>query len=300
MKLKLLSAAAILWAGTAFTANAQVQVKEVGGFQNPESVIAYGDKLFVSNLGAVLDPSAKDGDGFISMLSRKDGKILEEKFISGLNSPKGLSVGWGYLAVTDVDRVIVFNVKTRKRVWEADLSKENVTYANDITMTCTGAFVSSTDKNAIFKVNHKGVAKKLKVKGELPGANGLAHGCGKLFVANYGRGSSPDGSFGKINRVTKKYKAFQMGGVYDGIVKVGHRLVVTDWVNPAENKGRVVVYNLCKKKSGVVALDRTINGPADLYADCKTKIVWVPAMRENKLLAIPYAEIKKATAKKGK
>jgi hypothetical protein len=296
MKLKLVSAVTILLASAAFSANAQL--KEVSGFQNPESVIGYGDKLFVSNLGAVLDPTAKDGDGFISMLSRKDGKILEEKFISGLNSPKGLGVGWGKIAVTDVDRIIVFDIKTRKKVWEADLTKEGITYANDLTMQGFTPFVSSTDKNAIYKVCHKGTIKKLKVKGDLPGANGLARGCGKIFVANYGRGTTPDGSFGKINRCTKKYKAFQMGGVYDGIAKIGHRLVVTDWVNPAENKGRVVVYNLCKKKSGVVTIGRTIDGPADLYADCKTKTVWVPAMRENKLLGISYAEVKKATPKK--
>ncbi len=294
MKLKVLSALMLLTA--VFTAKAQVT--EVSGFMNPESIIGYGDKLFVSNLGAELNPTAKDGDGFISMLNRKDGKVLELKFISGLNSPKGLSVGWGKIAVTDVDRVVVFDIKTRKKVWEVDLTKEGITYANDLTMACFAAFVSSTDKNAVYRVKHNGTAKMLKVKGEIPGANGLARGCGKIFIANYGRGTAPDGSFGKINRVTKKYKPLQIGGVYDGIVKIGHRLVVTDWVVATENKGRVVVYDLCKKKSAVVNVGRTIDGPADLYADCKTKTIWIPAMRENKLLSMPYSMVKIKMAKK--
>src|ERR1043165_618222 len=280
-----------LLCAVAFIANAQI--KEVSGFQNPESVIAYKDKLFVSNLGAVLDPVAKDGDGYISILSRTDGKMIEKKFITGLNSPKGMGVGWGKLAVADVDRIIVFDIKTKKKVWEADLSKNGITYANDLTMACGAAFVSSTDKNAVYKINMKGKIKTFKVKAELPGANGLAHGCGKLFIANYGRGDNPDGSFGKINRCSKKFKVLQAGGEYDGIVKVGHRLLVTDWVSKTENKGRIVVYDLCHKKSTDMKIGRTIDGPADLYADCKTKTLWVPAMRENKILAIPYALIKK-------
>lgn len=274
------------------TANAQVT--EVSGFQNPESVMAAGDKLFVSNLGNVLDPTAKDGDGFISLISRKDGKIIEEKFISGLNSPKGMNARYGFLAVADVDRVVVFKIRTKKKVWEVDLSKLGVTYANDITMAGTGvAYVSATDKNAIYKVCHTGKIKQLMVKVDLPGINGLARGCGKLFVANYGRENNPNGSFGKINKCNKKFTLFQGGGSYDGIVKIGHRLVVTDWVSTTENKGRIVVWDLRNKKSSTVNIGRTIDGPADLFADCKTKTVWVPAMRENKLLVIPYAQIKK-------
>ncbi len=291
MKFKILKLIVVLLSSVTFTAEAQV--KEVSGFQNPESIVAYGDKLFVTNMGAVLDPTAKDGDGFISMLSREDGKILEEKFISGLNSPKGILVGHGKIVVADVDRVVMYNVKTRKKVWEVDLSKLGIIYANDLVKACGGAFLSATDKNAVYKICMSGKIKQLKVKGELHGANGLARGCGKLFVANYGRGNTPDGSFGKINRCSKKYTAFQSDGAYDGMVKICKRLVVSDWVSTSENKGRVVVYDLCKKKSSVMNLGRTIDGPADIYADRKTKTLWIPAMRENKIIAVPFGLIKK-------
>lgn len=271
----------------------KAQLKEVGGFQNPESVVAYGDKLFVSNLGVQLDPTAKDGDGFISILSRKDGKMLEDRFLTGLNSPKGMLVCCGEIIIADVDRVVVYNIKTRKKTREADLSKFGVTYANDLVMKCGGVFVSSTDKNAIYKACRSGKVKQMAIKGELPGANGLASGCGKLYVANYGRGETPDGSFGKLNRCNKNFTAYQTGGAYDGIIKVCGRLVVTDWVVPAENKGRVVVYRICKKKLSEVNVGRTIDGPADLYADRKTKTIWIPAMRENKLLGLSFDAIKK-------
>jgi hypothetical protein len=281
----------LLLCSVVLTANAQT--KEVSGFQNPESVIAYHDKLFVSNMGAVLDPTAKDGDGFISMLSRKDGKMIQEKCYTGLNSPKGMQVRCGKLIVADVDRVVVLNIKSGKKIREVDLSKQGITYANDLVKVCGGVLVTSTLNNEIYKICMSGKVKKLDVKVDLPGANGLVKGCSKLYVANYGRNNSADGSYGKINRCTKKFVAFHTGGAFDGIAKIGHRLVLTDWVSTTESAGKIVVYNLCKKTSSDVNIGRLINGPADIYADCKTKIVWVPAMRENKILAVPYELIKK-------
>lgn len=280
---------ALLFA-SAITASAQLN--EVSGFQNPESVVAYGDKLFVSNMGAQLDPTAKDGDGYITMLWRKDGKMGEEKFISGLNSPKGMIAGMGKLVVTDVDKIVVFNIKTRKKIWEFDLSKQGITYANDLVKVCGGALVSSTDKNAIYKVCMNGKVKLVKVKVELPGANGLTRKCSKLYVANFGRNNVANGSFGKVNRCSKKYTEYQSGGAYDGIVKIGKRLIVSDWVSTTENAGRIVIYNVCKKKATTLNIGRTINGPADLFADCKTKTLWIPAMREGKILAVPYDMLK--------
>ncbi len=288
--MKFLKTTTVLLCALVFKASAQI--KEVSGFQNPESVIAYHDKLFVSNMGAVLDPTAKDGDGFISMLSRKDGKVIQEKCMTGLNSPKGMQIHCGKLIVTDADRVVVFKIKTGKKIWEADLSKQGITYANDLVKVCGGVLVSSTDKNEIYKICMSGKIKKLDIRVDLPGANGLVKGCSNLYVANYGRNNNPDGNYGKINRCTKRFVALHTGGAYDGIVKIGHRLVLTNWVSATENMGKIEVYDLCKGKSSEVNIGRTINGPADLYADCKTKTIWVPAMRENKILAVPYALIK--------
>lgn len=293
MKIKSLKATAILLCTVVVSASAQV--KEVGGFQNPESVVALGKQLFVSNMGVQLDPSAKDGDGFISVLSRKGDSLIQQKFITGLNSPKGLMAGHGYLAVTDVDKVLLYKIKTGKKVWEASLSKEGVNYANDMVMVCGGVLVSSTDNNTIYKINYKGKVKQLPIKGQTPGANGLAKGCGKIYIASYGRGSSnTDGSISKMSLCSKKVKVLQAGGMYDGIVKKGHCLLATDWVSQSDNTGKLIAYNLCKKKSIDINIGRAINGPADIYKDCKTKTVWVPAMRENKIIGIPYATIKKS------
>jgi hypothetical protein len=292
MKTKILKTLAVLLCFGVFkTITAQTQ-EISGGFQNPESVIAIGNKIFVSNMGAKLDPTAKDGDGFISLVSRRSGKVIQEKFITGLNSPKGMKVGWGKLIVTDVDKVLVYNIHTKKKIQEVDLSKEGVTYANDLAVGAGVLLVSSTDNNCIYRVRPGGKVSELLTKVDLPGANGLRRGGGKLFVANYGKDGHPDGSFGTVNRVTKKFTLLQAGGNYDGITKIGKRLVVSDWVNPDENKGRVVVYNLRTKKSHTLDMGRPINGPADLYADRIMRTVYIPAMRENKVLAVSFKSVK--------
>jgi hypothetical protein len=277
-----------------FVAKAQ-KVKEFSGFQNPESVIAHKDHLFVTNTGTKLDPTAKDGDGYITMMSRSDGKVLEEKFIEGLNSPKGMYIKCGVLYIADVDKVVGYEIKTKKKVFEADFSKLNVTYTNDLAKAPGGFYVSGTLKDAIYKVKKKsGKIKQVPVKGDLQGANGLFRWpWGRLYVANFGRANQPDGGFGRIKRCHKKYKEFHKGGIYDGIVKYRGRLLLTDWVSASENKGRLVSYKKCKNKFTEINLGRTINGPSDIYKDRKNRVLWIPAMAENKILFIPFSELKK-------
>ena len=272
--------------------NAQTRIT-VEGFENPESVYAKGKYLFVTNLGPNLDPTAKDGDGYISVVDRKTGNVVQRKFIIGLNSPKGMIVKHGKIHFTDVDKVVAYSIKTKKKVWEADLSGFGVTYANDIAMGCGKLFVSSTDRNSIYKVCRSGKVKMLNVQEDMPGANGLYKGCGKLFVANYGRNDAADGGFGYIKGCKKKkYKEIQKGGVYDGITKVCGRLVLSNWVDTKENKGKIVAYRMHKKQMKDIELGKTFNGPADIYADrCKKKL-WIPAMREGSITAISFKELK--------
>lgn len=271
--------------------NAQER-KTIEGFENPESVYAKGKYLFVTNLGATLDPTAKDGDGYISLLDRKTGKVIERRFITGLNSPKGMFIKCGIIHVTDVDKVVAYKIKSKKKVWDADLSGFGVTYANDIAMGSFKLFVSSTDRNAIYKVKPSGKVKLLAVKGDLPGANGLYKRCGgRLFVANYGRSAGADGGFGYIT-CGKKYKEIQKGGVYDGITKVCGRLIVSNWVDEKEAKGKLVVYRMGKKQMKDLNLGKTFNGPADIFADRCKKTLWIPAMRENSITGISFKELK--------
>lgn len=272
------------------------QTKEVtGGLNSPESVAAGCKYLYVSNMGSKVDPTAKDGDGYISRLSRKDGKVIDEKFITGLNSPKGIKVAGGIIFIADVDRLIAYRIKTKKKLWEADLTKAGIGYANDISVgTCASIFVSATDKNAVYKVFRSGKVKQLKVNGDIDGANGLYHGACKLYISNYGHKTEPNGSFGAINLCSKKYKPYGSGGVYDGMQMVCGRLVVSDWVErgEAKGKGRLLVYKPCKRQTTQIQVGTALSGPSDIFADKRTHTLWIPCMLDNKLVALPFKMLK--------
>lgn len=294
MKKTMMSIATLVLSAITINTFAQNTAREFGGFQSPESIGAYKKHLYVSNMGASNNPSQKDGDGYISKVNRNSGTIAEEKFVTGLNSPKGMLVGHGYILVADIDKVLVYRIKDKKKVWETDLSKEGITYANDIAIRGWGsAFVSATDKNAIYIANAKGKVKKLKVKGDLEGANGIYKKCGKLFVANYGRGTNPNGSYGRIGLCSKKYKVFKSGGVYDGIAPLcGGKILVSDWRNTTDGKGRLIVYKKCNKQEVAINIGRDINGPSDLFVDRKYKAIWIPGMNENKLIMVQLKDVK--------
>ena len=285
-----------------YTSFGQTTATTVTGFENPESVAAYKNFLFVSNMGPKMEPTAKDGDGYISKLSRKDGKVIEQKYYTGLNAPKGIYIHCKTMYVADVDKVVAINLKTGKKTWEADFSKLGVNYLNDITRACCGSlFVSATDKNAVYKICHNGTKiKQLMVKGNIEGANGLCRGCCKLYIANYGRGGQTDGSYGAICLTSKKYKAYKTGGIYDGIQRYGGKLILSDWVsnNESQGKGRLLVYKPCHKQSVDINAGVTLNGPSDIYRDCKTHLLWVPAMRAGSIVAISMKEVRKQACQK--
>lgn len=90
-------------------------IKEVKGFAHPESIYVDKNEIYVSNLGKELDPLAKDNDGFISKLD-KNGDILQLKFISNLNAPKGMFKIKDILYVVDID--VVYGFKDNKEVFK--------------------------------------------------------------------------------------------------------------------------------------------------------------------------------------
>src|SRR5690606_40867077 len=76
----------------------QANVSEVGGA--PESTLRHGDALLVANVGAKLEPTAKDGDGYISLV-RLGGETTKDMFEGKvrLDAPKGMDIHEGVLYV---------------------------------------------------------------------------------------------------------------------------------------------------------------------------------------------------------
>lgn len=82
---------------------------EVSGLANPESVV-YDPRLnllYVSNVNG--GPNDKDGNGYISLVSM-DGRIINEKWVAGLNGPKGLALHGTTLYTADIDELVAIDV----------------------------------------------------------------------------------------------------------------------------------------------------------------------------------------------
>lgn len=289
MKKMILTLLSIVTVSTAITAQEKNKSSVYEGFQHPESVIAHKKHLFVSNTGEKLEPLAKDGDGYITLLSRKDNKVIEQKFISDLNSPKGMFVKRGVLYVADVDKVVGYNIKTKKKVFEKNLANNGALYLNDVTRAPFGIYVSATLNDGFYKINNRGKVKEIKLKNNhLVGVNGISRKpLGKVFVANFGE-DTKQGNVGKFGTVIKKYKTLKNGGINDGIVTKG-KIYYTDWVNRTENDGDIISMRRNGKKVRVNHINTNLSGPSDIYVDRKQRVLWVPAMNENKIVAVPFS-----------
>jgi hypothetical protein len=108
--------ASLLLTTSAVLAAAPELIWETSGFIGPESVIydASRDQLYVSNMGSHGEGSAP-GDGFISRVSAK-GEILELKWVTGLDNPKGLALANGRLYVGDENNMAEIDIAAAKIV----------------------------------------------------------------------------------------------------------------------------------------------------------------------------------------
>lgn len=258
----------------------------IEGFSSPESTIINGNNLYVSNVGKELKPTSKDGDGFISKLS-KDGKIENLHFIDGLDAPKGMSIVNNTLFVADIDTLRGFDLESKKEIF--NLVFKDTKFLNDITVKEDNIIiVSSSDLSAVYEVDIK--SKQYKKIVDLTTANGLFYEDGILYAAELG--SSVENMFdgkGRFFQIDLKNgnKKIQLGtfqGVLDGVYKFKDKLFISDWVN-FEKSGIIRVYDLKTKKQTTLKVE-SFMGAADFWIDEKTNRLYLPQMLGGKISII--------------
>jgi sugar lactone lactonase YvrE len=152
-----------------------------------ESVI-YLEKekiIVVSNIDG--DPTAKDNNGFLSQLNI-DGSIKKLKWIEGLNAPKGMGVVGNTLYVTDIDEIVLIDIKKGKIAKK--IKVKNAQFLNDITTDASGSvYISDMNTQNIHKIDSKGklsvFAKEIKTQG----LNGLLAKEDALYLLDMKEGS---------------------------------------------------------------------------------------------------------------
>lgn len=267
--------------------------RRIEGFASPESVLVAGDRRFLSNIGATLDPTGKDGDGFISELDA-EGRIVERRAFPGadgtLDAPKGMAVAGGRLYVADIDRVVGFDLASRAQVFEARLPTTGPTLANDLAVVDDGLLlVSETLGGAVWALD-LGSGSFARVSDSVPGANGILYDPATRSALVVGLGADFKG--GDVFRVSFDGATVRVPasphGIFDGIARLPDgSVLVSDWISlEPPVPGRFLRLGSDGAGPGE-AFDpgAAVAGPADFSIDA-TGALWIPATLENAVVRV--------------
>jgi sugar lactone lactonase YvrE len=251
--------------------------------KQPESVVfdAKRGVLYVSNLHG--RATEKNGRGFLSKVS-PDGKVVALNWIRGLNAPKGLAIHGDTLYVADIDTLVAVDL-TQGRITKR-YPAARARFFNDVAVDAQGnVYVSDTATHAVYRLA-KGRFERWLGPGQFESPNGLLAEAGRLLVAARPAGSGASGRSVPRHLITVRYRDKRLGRLgsgtpiafIDGVAADGHgRYFVTDWFD-----GRLL---LVRKSGEAVLLKRLPAGAADLTFLRARKLLVVPLMNTNKLIA---------------
>jgi len=256
---------------------------ELHGLDNPESVI-YDSKLkhlYVSNVNG--QPNDKDGNGYISIISL-DGKIINKKWMVGLNAPKGLALFGRNLYIADIDELVVIDIDYGRIVKKYKV--DDAKFLNDVAAAPNGdIYVSDMLTNRIHRLT-KNTFSVWVESDDLESPNGLFVLGDDLIVGAWGamtEGFSTDipGHLKRISIQDKTISSIGDGspiGNLDGVEAADQEgFYVTDWMN-----GKLFYIS---NTGGVSTLLTLVQGSADLEFIVKKGLIFIPMMNDNKILA---------------
>ncbi len=147
-----------------------------GKFCEPETVLPLpDDTLLVSNVCDFSHP----GNGFLSLLD-KEGQLLDQAVVDGLDAPLGMALSGKRLYVVDNNRLLVFRWPGYHRIQSIDL---DTSVANDVAVTgCGVAYVTDTAKHQVIEVDPIGKQTVFTGQAQFQGANGIEVFDGHLYV----------------------------------------------------------------------------------------------------------------------
>jgi hypothetical protein len=260
----------------------QTPVAVYRGFSAPESIIhdAASDRYLVSNVNG--GPTAKDNNGFISILS-PGGKVIDRRWIAGgknnvkLDAPKGLAISEGVLYVADVSVVRTFDLKTGTP--KGDIDVPGSTYLNDLAAGPDGKVYLSDSgpptgrldgvgTEAVYVIEN-GRARILAKGKELGRPNGLAWTDTGAIVCPFGANA-----IYRLDEHGRKHDVTQLpAGGLAGIAQFGDTFLITSWQSSSIYRGKL------GGTFEVAFADQ--KGPADIGYDSKRSRLLVPHFTED-------------------
>jgi len=240
-------------------------------FKKPECVF-YNSKvneLYVSNINDTVR-----GDGFISKIS-PDGKIIDLKWITGLDNPCGMCIYKQKLYVADNKNVVEIDIKKGKIVRK--FRAEDAKALNDIAIDSKGTlYISDFKGSSIYRM--KGGKLEQWISGpQLKDVNGMLFDGNMLLAGTSTNIYSIDISSAKLEVFIERK------GFVDGLSSLGDgRYIVSDW------RGNITMVE--QKKPDILiysSVDKRIN-QADFYYLKSKKIIFSPNFSDNRVRAYSF------------
>lgn len=163
---------------------------------SPESAFydAASNSVFVSNInGGVTD---KDGNGYISRLT-PDGRVVNAKWATGLNGPKGLRGVRGTLWAADIDEVVGIEIASGRITSRVKI--DGASFLNDLATAPDGTiYVSDSMKARIYTVKNGKASVFVEGEDLIETPNGVLVDGKRVIVGSMGLGVfGPPGGRGR-------------------------------------------------------------------------------------------------------
>jgi hypothetical protein len=280
------------WAGAALAllvavapvVGAPVKLWETTGLKTPESALPdpTGTFAYVSNVNG--QPTDKDGNGFISKVALKDGKLIAPQWATGLNGPKGMALAKGHLYIADIDQLVEIDPSDAKIVARYDAP--GAKFLNDVAADGEGRiYVSDSSTSTIWRLADGKFEKWLEGEA-LKYPNGVHVVGDKLIIAAWGApgtsaASSAPANLLEVSIPDKTVRDLGDGtpvGNLDGLEPLDDKsFLVTDWVAGA-------LYRIDRSGKAELLLDLN-QGSADIGYVPGQHLVLIPMMKDDKLAA---------------
>src|SRR4029453_9757909 len=150
----------------------------------PESAYydATPNAIFVSSING--DVLAKDGNGYISRLAA-DGKVVNAKWATGLNAPKGLRSVGGTLWVTDIDEVVAMEIASGHI--SSHVKIDGAKFLNDLATAADGTvYASDSQTFRIYAVKDGKASMFVEIAEPIETPNGVLVDGNRLIVGTMG------------------------------------------------------------------------------------------------------------------
>ncbi len=176
--------------------------------------------LYVSNING--KPAEKNNSGFISILNKK-GEIINLKWATGLNAPKGMDIKGDKLYVSDIDRLAEIDINTGKVI--KYINFPGAIFLNDVATGPDGnIYVTDTRQGVIYVLK----SDKPEIWSRdilLKGVNGIIVEKDYLLIGSQGYLLKGNTNTGKLTVIT------EVPIQIDGLVPLGNgQYVVSAWI----------------------------------------------------------------------